>query len=392
MSKILFVEDELNSERILSLFGNHLTDEEEELLSSPKAKRREFIKEIFEKSPIIHVEYNFIEAIKTIESRFDEFSFFIIDRNLYASTQREDVKPEYDKNDVPKILNEEVIERYEGDYLFLLLFDKYLKYSNPRILLENFYFLTAYPKEKLEIEKSLQKLFMFFPKYHIIDKSDSKGVEDFIENKINKFEDLVIKSNHREVFEVFSKGYLDAGFEKDLLSVLKVVNLQDLSKIKGSVSLLRNIFEEILNKTVDVLKKIVNLKTLKIPKRLVPDKNKPGQKYDQNQDYRDYISKLLQNQIIGNLDIRYILRFLSGSDYNHSTSDYFSNVNFQLSNFYYKIVGDKIWGVTSEIIHGGKSGSATVKYNLTRYTLAILINILLDFLIWFGDFMDKQTI
>lgn len=355
MSKILFVEDELNSERILSLFGNHLTDEEEALLSSPKAKRREFIKEIFEKSPIIHVEYNFIEAIKTIESRFDEFSFFIIDRNLYASTQRENVKPEYDKNDVPKILNEEVIERYEGDYLFLLLFDKYLKYSNPRILLENFYFLTAYPKEKLEIEKSLQKLFMFFPENHIIDKSDSKGVEDFIENKINKFEDLVIKSNHREVFEVFSKGYLDAGFEKDLLSVLKVINLQDLSKIKGSVSLLRNIFEEILRKVIEV-KKI--------------KKEMPKEFYES-----------------GNPDIYKILIFLNGTstydnNWNPTTTEYFSNSHYLLSHY-------GLWKVCSEIGHGGKSGKRTKKYIPTRYSLLIFVNIMMDFLIWFGDFMDK---
>ena len=143
MSKILFIDDELNSESILSLFGNHLTDEEEELLSSPKAKRREFIKEIFDKSPIIHVEYNFIEAIKTIESRFDEFSFFIIDRNLYASTLREDVKPEYNDIDVPKSLDVEVVKKCEGDYLFLILLDKYFKYSNPRLLMENFYFYTA---------------------------------------------------------------------------------------------------------------------------------------------------------------------------------------------------------------------------------------------------------
>ena len=385
MSKILYVEDGLQPSDILTHFSRYLSEEEKEKFEKREIKRKKDIKEMLEKNLFINVEYNFIDAINRIENHFDEFSFFIFDYNL------SDIGT-YDISKFKKKINIEFQKYNEGKYLFFLLFDKYLKYSNPLFLLENFYFLTAFPKESLQIREHLKNFLMFFPPDHIIEKTNKVQEDNFIDNKINKFQELVIKSNHREVFEVFSKGYLDAGFEKDLLSVLKVVNLQDLSKIKGSVSLLRNIFEEILNKTVDVLKKIVNLKTLKIPKRLVPDKNKPGQKYDQNQDYRDYISKLLQNQIIGNLDIRYILRFLSGSDYNHSTSDYFSNVNFQLSNFYYKIVGDKIWGVTSEIIHGGKSGSATVKYNLTRYTLAILINILLDFLIWFGDFMDKQTI
>lgn len=256
MAKLLFVDDELTPDRILNLFDGYLSEEERESLESRKAKTPKSIKSLLDRNPCIHVEYNFIEAINTIESRLDDFSFFVIDRNLYGSTQRENVKPEYDLNEVPRLLDLDVVPKCEGDYLFLLLLDKYLKYSNPRLLLDNFYFLTAYPKETLQIEESLEKLYMFFKPDHIIDKSIPETVADFVENKINRFEELVIKSEHRAIFDIFSKGYLDASFENDLLSVLKEINSQDQSIIKKNVALLRQVFEVgILNKVVDVLRK-----------------------------------------------------------------------------------------------------------------------------------------
>ena len=82
MGKILYVEDELKSSDILFLFDKYLTDEEKSQLT--KLQRKEDIKKLLEKNLFIHVEYNFIDAIKSIKCSFEEFSFFIIDRNLYA--------------------------------------------------------------------------------------------------------------------------------------------------------------------------------------------------------------------------------------------------------------------------------------------------------------------
>ena len=168
---------------------------------------------------------------------------------------------------------------------------------------------------------------------------------------------MVIKSNHREVFEVFSKGYLDAGFEKDLLSVLKVMNGHDTSEIKKSINLLREIFQEILRRVIEV-------KKIKIKKEM------PKEFYES-----------------GNLDIFKILNFLNGTptkdnDWNPTTTEYFSNSHYLLSHF-------GLWKVCSEIGHGGKYGKRTIKYITTKYSLLILVNIMMDFLIWFGDFMDK---
>lgn len=350
MSKILYVEDGLRTSDILTHFSKYLSEEEKKKLEKREIKRKKDIKEMLEKNLFINVEYNFIDAVNRIENHFDEFSFFIFDYNL------SDIGS-YDITKLKKTIDIEFQKGNEGKYLFFLLFDKYLKYSNPRFLLENFYFLTAFSTESLQIREQLKNFLMFFPTDHIIQKI-TKQEDNFIVDKINKFPELVIKSEHREVFEVFSKGYLDTSFEKDLLSVLKVINLQDLSKIKGSVSLLRNIFEEILRKVIEV-KKI--------------RKEMPKEFYES-----------------GNPDISKILTFLNGTptydnNWNPTTTEYFSNSHYLLSHY-------GLWKVSSEIGHGGKSGKRTIKYIPTRYSLLILVNIMMDFLIWFGDFMDNQII
>ena len=273
MGKILYVEDELRASDILLLFDKYLSDEERNQLI--KLQRPEDIKSLLKKNLFIHVEYNFIDAIKSIKCSFEEFSFFIIDRNLYAPAFQENVSPEYKKNEVPKLIDEPFESKYEkceGDYLFLILLDHYWKHSDPRLLLENFYFLTAYPPERepLTIEESLGKLLLLFDSENHVIAKGSEQQKEFIETKINKFEELVIKSEHRQVFEIFSKSYLKKSFEKDLLSVLKVVNTHDSSEIKKSVSLLRQICEVgILGKIVEVLRKIVKVKEVK--KRILVD-------------------------------------------------------------------------------------------------------------------------
>ncbi|RKY53096.1 MAG: hypothetical protein DRP89_06700, partial [Candidatus Neomarinimicrobiota bacterium] len=90
----------------------------------------------------------------------------------------------------------------------------------------------------------------------------------------------------------------------------------------------------------------------------------------------------------GNLSIPEILYFLNGTpEYSHqfncTTTEYFSNSHNLLSKFGF-------WKVASEICHGGKSENRKIKYLPTKYTLPILTNIIMDFLIWFGDFMDRQ--
>ena len=305
MGKILYVEDELKSSDILFLFDKYLTDEEKSQLT--KLQRKEDIKKLLEKNLFIHVEYNFIDAIKSIKCSFEEFSFFIIDRNLYAPAFQENVSSEYNKHDVPKLIDEPFESKYEkseGEYLFLILLDYYWKHSDPRLLLENFYFLTALGEPKT-VQESLGKLHLLFDsENHVIEKG-SEQQKEFIETKINKFEDLVIKSEHRQVFEIFSKGYLKKSFEKDLLSVLKVVNTHDQSEIKKSVSLLRQIFEVgILGKIVEVLRKIVKIEDIK---KQIPDD------YDKKNNFKAYIVDLLLAKSGGNLKPRYILKFLAGS-------------------------------------------------------------------------------
>lgn len=365
MGKILYIEDELKANDIMLLFDKYLSDEERDILSmmqKERRQRRENIKKLLDGNPFIHVEYNFINAIKAVIFNTDDFSFFVIDRNLYGSTEQEKIEPEYDINDVPQIIDENVQEKCEGDYLFLILLNYYWKHSNPRLLLENFYFLTAYPPEKqpMTIKDSLGKLLLLFDqKNHVIEKGGAQ-INDFIENKINKFEELVIKSKHREVFEIFNKGYLNISYENNLLEVLKNVNTRDRTKIEGYVCNLRNIFQEMLRKISG--KEKIN--------RDMPENYYKG----------------------GNLKPGSILWFLSGSPkysetkkIKETTSDEF------ISNSTYSFC-DSFWTVCSEISHGGKSENRNIQYLSTQYTLPALVNVLLDFLVWFDAFMDKNKL
>ncbi len=385
MGKILYVEDELKSTDVIRLFEKYLSEEEIENLT--QAKRREKIKEVLKENPFIHVEYNFIHAIKAIKCSTDDFSFFIIDRNLYSAGK--DSIPEYADKDVPQIIPSKVKPKCEGDYLFLILLDHYWKHSDPRLLLENFYFYTAYPPEEqpLSIEESLGELLLIFDKKnHVIEKNSGKE-NDFIKNRINKFNELVIKSSHSAVFEVFQKGYLNRSYENDLLSILKVLNTNDPSEKKKCIGLLRQIFEDgVLRKVVEVLRKTVNIEQLKTK---LPEDN------DKSKDFKSYIISLLSDQSVGNLEPIKILTFLNGTPnrfypFKTNTEEYFSYTNFLLEDSYYRIVTDRFWKICSEISHGGKSENKSMNYRITPYTLPILTNILLDFIIWFKSFMDKH--
>lgn len=382
MGKILYVEDELKSTDVIRLFEKYLSEVEIENLS--QAKRREKIKEILKENPFVHVEYNFIHAIEAIKCSTDDFSFFIIDRNLYSSG--DNPIPEYEISDVPQIIPSKVKPKSEGDYLFLILLDHYWKHSDPRLLLENFYFYTANPpkQQPLSIEESLGELLLIFDKKnHVIEKNIDKEI-DFIENRINKFDELVIKSSHRAVFEVFQKGYLNKSYENDLLSILKVLNTNDPSERKKCIGLLRQIFEDgVLRKVVEVLRKTVNIEQLitKLP--------------EDNDKFNSYIISLLGDESVGNLDPIKILTFLNGTPekkrpYKANTEEYFSDTNFLLEDSYYRIVTNRFWKICSEISHGGKSENKSTNYKITPYTLPILTNILLDFIIWFKSFMDKH--
>lgn len=261
----------------------------------------------------------------------------------------------------PKVIDEPFDSKYEkceGDYLFLILLDYYWKHSDPRLLLENFYFLTAYG-EPNTIQESLGKLHLLFDTgNHVIEKG-SEQQKAFIEANINKFEELVIKSKHRQVFEIFSKGYLAANFENALIEVLKNINTKDKTKIEGYICNLRNVFQEILRKIIEI----------------------------------NEIAKAMPENYFkaGNLKPGSILWFLAGSPkFNQTKELKETHSNEYISNCIYSFA-DCFWTVSSEILHGGKSENREKKYNLRHYTLPALANIVMDFQIWFKSFMDENN-
>ena len=159
---------------------------------------------------------------------------------------------------------------------------------------------------------------------------------------------------------------------------MKEIEIQDQTKIKKNICMLRQIFEAgILEKVVTVLKDITDINKIK---KDIPDK------YWEKAEYKKYILDLLSSDFNRNLEPPKILTFLNGTTenkypYKQYTEPHFSNLNHSLTHSYLRIISDKFWKASSEVVHGQK---------VTTYTLPILINMLLDFLIWFGRWMDKQ--
>ncbi|MFC2089085.1 hypothetical protein ACFLSX_05725, partial [Calditrichota bacterium] len=122
MSKILYIEDELTPTDILTYFDKYLSKEEKERFENQKKIRKEEIKELLSCNPFVNVEFNFIDAIERIDNHYDEYTYFIVDRNLIGKKEF----PAYESSNLKKPVQADIEEEAEGDYLFLVLLDKYI--------------------------------------------------------------------------------------------------------------------------------------------------------------------------------------------------------------------------------------------------------------------------
>lgn len=372
MSRILYVDDELKPDDMLRLFvteERNFLEAEFELFNAPDARRlhNKEIKAKMTENPFIDVEFDFAEAVKTLDEHFDEYAFFIIDRNLSL----------HDYKEVPRVIDADFQKGWEGDYLFLILLDKYLTHSNPRLLLEVFYFLTANPDpdptKRPEMKDPLEKLFMLFRHDRLVVKDSDD--EDTLIRKISRFEDAVIKSEHYKVFQIFSKGYLPVKpYEDDLLIVLKGMETTNMNEQRSLVACLRTIFEGVKIRVGEVLRDEVIISEediLRLPED--PDNRKYNSTLKR---YKTTLKKMLVKKTMP-LDrtgttsplVWYLSHIDSSFSYLHGES-------------YYKILFDTFWDKSSAIVHGKTP---------TQYCLPVLVNMLMDILIWFHDFMSRNS-
>ncbi len=98
---------------------------------------RKFLPDIDVISPDLPLEP--IRAIKAIEYGYGKLSFFVIDRVLPGGKEpKESGQSEYLLEEVPQIIEEKVVRGFEGDWLFLLLLDKYFKFKSRIIVKHRF--------------------------------------------------------------------------------------------------------------------------------------------------------------------------------------------------------------------------------------------------------------
>ncbi len=255
MKKILYIEDEIvkNIELIINIFEKFIGKELIKQIKLLKDDESGYgisakeIKEIINKSEIVEIVDNFKDALDIFECKSDDYSVFIVDRNL--SEQAYNLK---DLTAIDKNFNEQMLSKYkscEGDYLLEKIFNKTTN------ILTKFYFLSANSPSELKFKTSNienhieQKRFSYD---NFIEKTETKKVVKIMnDNKLltiqleNKDFLLILKNQIN--YSVESK-FLDLFFEKDIEKSLALVRiifetmLQTIQNKHTIVSVVKNTF------------------------------------------------------------------------------------------------------------------------------------------------------
>lgn len=244
---ILYVEDELvgNIPRILMLFGNLLGKkirrQLEQLESDDYAPSPQEIKELVDRSNLVHVEYTFTGALNEVVHHHDRYKLFIVDRNL--SKERICELEEIQKID-PSFNVERHNEYFdrEGDYLL-----QYLVHHTKMDCLAFFYFLTAYPvSDVLRVSADIKRLIDFkrFSAENFIEKGNEHQYGQ-LAAKIDSSEEFKIKNDNRLLFE--SIGYLgQADAVQLLLDIIRNTETSNPKVMRETLVNIRNAEERIL--------------------------------------------------------------------------------------------------------------------------------------------------
>lgn len=240
--KILYVEDELttkNLDRIENLFEKCL---EPEILAEIKVlKSKQFppneieIKEVLNKSLILEVEYSFPNALEKVLKQGDDYSLFIVDRDLSQQTYElknlQKIDPSFDESKLKKF------EIREGDYLLT----KLVYEAN---VLDKFYFLTANLDEMRGFEEIQNHIDAGkFRRENFFEKGKMESLKKIIDN----FEVFKIQMDNQVFLEILNK-YLTNEDRKDFISVLLAKDQDSKKEIKSNLGDLRILLEEILKK------------------------------------------------------------------------------------------------------------------------------------------------
>ena len=220
--KILYIEDEIcqNIPGIIRLFekqlGKGLVKKLKELYRNEYPPTPEEIKEIVESSNLIELEYKYPAALKKIHENHGDYSLFIIDRNLIK-----DPNQRYGHDEIREIFNGYTDDYYnkfctrEGDFLIHHLFMKKVDVLNKAFM------LTACHDEIRHDDKTKELIdYDDFRRTNFIEKGKEDDLER-LKKTINSIDDINIKCEYREVFQIFSRGYFDVEDERALMNIVR---------------------------------------------------------------------------------------------------------------------------------------------------------------------------
>jgi len=262
--KILFVEDEItkNIPRLCILFEQFLGEKRVKKLKELDADTSgygatpEEIKNIVDDSRIVEVEYSFPAALHKIMTELEEYSVFIVDRNLAASEYSFDAVHAIDP-DFSNTLLKKFSER-EGDYIFSKLLHDY-RVDVARV----FFFLTAYSADQvIRNEQILDELIDLkkFKKENFIEKDNQQDLSR-LKNSLKAFKEVSIYNRNKEYHSILL-SLTDSKTANSLYSIL--LEKDNKKKIRENLNELRCIYEKIVE---TVCKKLPDVATLCLDSR-----------------------------------------------------------------------------------------------------------------------------
>ncbi|MDP8267243.1 MAG: hypothetical protein P9L97_00820 [Candidatus Tenebribacter davisii] len=241
--KILYVEDELtkNIPKLIRLFEKYLGKkrvkqlEELEYDESGYGANPQEVKKIVESCGIIDIEYTFSGGLAKIVESHQQYSIFIIDRNLSESA--------YERSEIMKIdsaYKETFYDKFserEGDYFLELLITK------KEDVINKFYFLTANPRDDLRnIDKLKDHLdFGRFKAGNIIDKSDNQEM-DKLKRRIEKDEKLQILKNNLRYVNILKK--INTQLSENFLDLISNKDATNQNSIRKDLTTIRNLLSD----------------------------------------------------------------------------------------------------------------------------------------------------
>lgn len=264
--KILYVEDELerNIPRLLLLFAKYLTETQKKKLNAIERDESGFgaqpvlIEDIVNSNGVVECHHSFADALDKVINHYDEYSLFIIDRNL--------VNCHYDYQAIRAIdpsFTEQKYEAFferEGDYLLhKLVLEKKVAIANC------FYFLTAYgANDEIRNNEAIKTLIDFgqFNEMNFIEKGNKNDIAR-LQTAMASSKSLTIYFQNLRYYQILKQN-IDQQVADRFLNVQK--DLCDSKRINDNMGSMRTVYDALMKQCLAFWPELM---------KLVDDKGRP---------------------------------------------------------------------------------------------------------------------